>query len=95
MPIAYWAGSPVIEAYKNGVLMKEVVEARQGMATTNNDRFVRLWHEVDRADICFRPLQLRQKTQDENGFHITRVGKDDSGMVTMILSSTGKMMDVR
>ncbi|NLL65289.1 MAG: BREX-1 system adenine-specific DNA-methyltransferase PglX, partial [Clostridiaceae bacterium] len=54
MPIAYWAGSPVIEAYKNGVLMKEVVEARQGMATTNNDRFVRLWHEVDRADICFQ-----------------------------------------
>ncbi|HHX36612.1 MAG TPA: BREX-1 system adenine-specific DNA-methyltransferase PglX [Clostridiaceae bacterium] len=52
-PLAYWAGSSVFSAYEKGVLMGEIIEARQGLATTNNNLFLRQWYEVDFADICF------------------------------------------
>ena len=44
---AYWASESLLEAFKNSELVGDVSEPRVGMATANNDRFVRLWHEID------------------------------------------------
>lgn len=43
----YWASDDVLEAFKNSRLIGEIAEPRVGMATANNDRFIRLWYEVD------------------------------------------------
>lgn len=45
-PIAYWLTEPVLKAFTNGIPLSDVAEPRQGMATADNDRFLRLWHEV-------------------------------------------------
>ena len=43
--IAYWASKEMLEAFDNKILY-DVARPRQGMATTNNDLFLRLWHEI-------------------------------------------------
>ena len=45
---SYWASNNVFKAFEEASLVGEISEPRVGMATANNDRFVRLWFEVDR-----------------------------------------------
>ena len=45
---AYWASDVVLSAFKKSHLVGDVSEPRVGMATANNDRFIRLWFEVSR-----------------------------------------------
>ncbi len=45
--MAYWLSQRIREIFTEGVLLGELVQARQGLATANNNQFVRLWHEVD------------------------------------------------
>lgn len=52
-PIAYWAPQSLIEDFKNGTPLGELVDAKQGLATADNKRFLRYWYEVDFNKICF------------------------------------------
>jgi len=45
---SYWASQDIFRAFKNNKLVGDVSDPRVGMATANNDRFIRLWHEVER-----------------------------------------------
>lgn len=44
-PIAYWASEAMHEAFKNGNLSNSII-TREGMTPADNDRFLRLWHEI-------------------------------------------------
>ncbi|MEN9898795.1 MAG: hypothetical protein RLZZ66_2444 [Pseudomonadota bacterium] len=52
-PVAYWVGDKVRDIFENSPALSEVADARQGLATTDNDRFLRLWHEIDINRIGF------------------------------------------
>ena len=52
-PIAYWAGKLLRESFRNGESVGEVAKPRQGMATTNNELFLRIWSEVSHSRIKF------------------------------------------
>ncbi len=45
-PIAYWLSDSVLSAFTNGVSLGDIAEPRQGLATADNERFLRLWQEV-------------------------------------------------
>ena len=45
-PIAYWVSDKVASVFKMGTQIGEIAAPRQGLATSDNDRFLRLWHEV-------------------------------------------------
>ncbi|WP_427551203.1 BREX-1 system adenine-specific DNA-methyltransferase PglX [Methylomonas sp. MS20] len=49
-PIAYWVSKGLIAAFENGTPLKTVAIPRQGLATMDNARFTRLWHEVSMAN---------------------------------------------
>lgn len=49
----YWAGDALTNAFKTGRELGKVCQPRQGMATTNNDLFLRLWFEVDIQKVGF------------------------------------------
>ena len=44
-PIAYWASDGLFDAYSSGERLGSVVDARVGMISGNNSRFLRLWFE--------------------------------------------------
>lgn len=49
-PVAYWVSEKFIEAFEKGKALGDLVVARNGMKTGDNDRFVRLWWEI--SDKC-------------------------------------------
>ncbi|MED3919511.1 BREX-1 system adenine-specific DNA-methyltransferase PglX [Priestia aryabhattai] len=46
-PIAYWVSNDIVDSFKNYKPLSEVSEPRSGLSTTDNNRFLRLWYEVD------------------------------------------------
>ena len=50
-PIAYWLGNQAIKAFRNNKRIADVAVPRKGMATGDNNRFVRMWTEVSRLSI--------------------------------------------
>lgn len=55
-PIAYWLSDKMKEAFATGEKLGEIAYPRQGMATTNNNKFLRQWFEVENNNIGFNLL---------------------------------------
>ena len=45
-PIAYWASDGLINSFENGKRLGDITDTHLGMATCDNERFLRLWWEV-------------------------------------------------
>ena len=52
-PIAYWCSDDVINLFKNEKKLGMYAEPRQGLATGQNDKFLRRWFEVNYIKIGF------------------------------------------
>lgn len=46
-PIAYWLSDAMRKTFTMGKPLEEVAKPRQGAATGDNNRFIRLWWEVN------------------------------------------------
>ena len=52
-PVAYWVSQQFRKCFENGVPFTSIAEIKQGMATSDNNRFIRQWHEVAISNIAF------------------------------------------
>jgi hypothetical protein len=50
--IAYWSTSTARECFSSNSSLSSFAEPRQGLATSDDGRFVRLWHEVPAQKLC-------------------------------------------
>ena len=62
-PIAYWLSESFIAAFVNGVRFKNVGDTRQGMATSDVNRFTRYWYEASYPSIGWNYTDL-EDTED-------------------------------
>ncbi len=46
-PIAYWASNQLVQSFVAGKRLDSIATPRQGLATSNNNRFLRKWWEVE------------------------------------------------
>ena len=46
-PIAYWISDKIREIFEKNQKLGDIGEAKQGLATADNNRFLRLWNEVN------------------------------------------------
>ncbi len=46
-PVAYWVSNAMIHAFNAGTALSSIASPKQGMATADNNRFVRKWYEPD------------------------------------------------
>ena len=60
MPVAYWTGENLIEDFEKGEILDSVMDVKVGIQTGNNDKFIRLWHEVDRDTCSFHSENLTE-----------------------------------
>lgn len=72
--IAYWASQNVVNAFLNGKRLGDISKPRQGMATTNNNRFLRLWHEVSYNNIGFGLKSIEETVCDRKWFPYNKGG---------------------
>ena len=52
-PVAYWVSEEFISAFEKGILLGNIADSKQGVATADNNRFLRLWYEVAIENIYF------------------------------------------
>lgn len=53
MPIVYWASENLLEDFEKGIKISELIEPKQGLATADNNRFLRQWYEVEEEKINY------------------------------------------
>ena len=55
-PVVYWASRQMLKVFSVGTPLGEIAPAKQGLATADNERFLRQWFEVsaDRSYMCAR-----------------------------------------
>lgn len=73
-PIAYWVSQNVVNVFLKGKRLGDISKPRQGMATTNNNRFLRLWHEVSYNNIGFGLESIEETVCDKKWFPYNKGG---------------------
>jgi type II restriction/modification system DNA methylase subunit YeeA len=64
-PIAYWVSNTIREIFDKGQPLKKVGDTRQGMATSDNNRFLRNWQEVNVRSICFAATNRKEAKESQ------------------------------
>lgn len=59
-PIAYWASEDIRRLFKGNKNLSEFGIPREGMATADNNRFIRMWHEVQINTISFNSVSRKE-----------------------------------
>lgn len=57
-PVVYWVSENIIKTFDANPSLEDILTTREGMATANNDLFLRLWHEVNNKRINFHCSSL-------------------------------------
>jgi hypothetical protein len=75
-PIAYWVSDNMIKSFEVGELLEKVADARLGMATANNNLFVRYWYEVELCAIGFGCVTRAESSRSEKTWFPYNSGGD-------------------
>lgn len=53
MPVAYWVSKAILSTFYRGASTADISKGKSGQNTGDNERFLRLWYEVDNLRIGF------------------------------------------
>lgn len=74
-PIAYWITSQIEKIYQMGQSLNSFATPRKGNSTSNNDRFLKLWYEVNYQAINFGCKEIvREETLKKRWFPYNKGG---------------------
>lgn len=62
-PLAYWASERLRDVFGQAERLETIAPAKQGLATADNARFLRRWHEVEFSRIGFDMASRQQAMQ--------------------------------
>ena len=65
IPIGYWASENLLEDFEKGMKASNFIEARQGLASSDNDRFLRQWHEVNKNKVKYDVKEIKETLNNE------------------------------
>lgn len=52
-PVAYWVSKGLLLAFTSGTMLGKLADSKQGIATANNNKYLRLWYEVSIVNVKF------------------------------------------
>ena len=64
-PIAYWVSDKIREIFEKNKKLGEVGETKQGLATADNNRFLRLWNEVSYNKIGYNMADSKEALESK------------------------------
>ncbi|NHB66193.1 BREX-1 system adenine-specific DNA-methyltransferase PglX [Acinetobacter sp. GFQ9D192M] len=74
-PIAYWVSKNLTTIFKEKKL-RDYADAKQGMATCDNERFLRLWHEISIKNFSDNCMSLEEsKVREEKWYPHNKGGR--------------------
>lgn len=75
-PIIYRINNQIENLYKDAVLLGDLVQPKQGLATGGTDKFLRGWYEVDYNKICFDAIDREQALESKKKWFPINKGGD-------------------
>jgi len=73
--ISFWASENTLDIFQNSKLLGDRVKPKQGMATSDNNRFLRNWHEVSMNRIGFGLKRLDALKSNYKWFPFNKGGR--------------------
>lgn len=64
-PIAYWISDNIIQIFKKGTKIKEIGDLKVGLQTGDNEKFLKVWHEVDINKIGFNSKNTQEAKESK------------------------------
>lgn len=74
-PVAYWVSKNLLADFTEGNFLKNVAEPKSGLSTTDNNRFLRFWHEVSIRNISFAITGIDETVDATKWFPIAKGGE--------------------
>src|SRR5699024_10404578 len=65
-PISYWVVSPLLGAFDNLKKIQDIGDAKSGLQTGNNNKFLRFWFEIEFKNIDFNIKDIEQVEKTTN-----------------------------
>lgn len=59
-PIAYWASRATLDIFEHGISLKNIVSMKAGLSTGNNEKYMRLWYEVNNLKIAYHVTSIAE-----------------------------------
>ena len=75
-PVAYWVSESFMRAFEEGTLLGNIADSKQGIATADNNRFLRLWQEVDKNKIKLDASSLEEARESRKKWFPYNKGGD-------------------
>lgn len=72
-PIAYWASQQTIGSFQQGILA-DIADTKQGFATGDNNRFLRLWQEVEWSKVGLNCNSRKEAKESKKKWFPTNKG---------------------
>lgn len=92
-PVAYWVDKRIVENFNVGTRVDTFAFPKQGLATADNNRFLRLWFEVSIDNIGLGYKNAEDAAEScKNGSLIIKAVDLKNGMVITNMLLTGKIM---
>src|SRR5699024_1823576 len=89
-PVAYWVSDKLISTFVNSKKIGDVAQPKQGLATANTNKYLRLWYEVDIDNIKFNANSHKDARETpERSYPYNKGGEFRNGTEIMIMLLTG------
>lgn len=75
-PVAYWVSDAMLNCFTDGNSLRNIANPRQGLATGENDRFVRMWYEVAEERLYFNAHDRKEALQSNKKWFPYNKGGD-------------------
>lgn len=84
----------LLASFTNGNRLGNIADSKQGIATADNNKYLRLWYEVSVENVKFDAKTHEEASLcSENGIHTIKAENLENGMGTMILLLIGIVME--
>lgn len=75
-PIAYWVQKSVLDHFANQKKLEDISKPKQGATTSNNNRFLRIWHEISQDDFGTNLATLKEASESQKKWFPYNKGGD-------------------
>ena len=73
-PIAYWVSDKVREIFEKNQKLGDISQPRKGNSTSDNNRFLKLWYEVEKKNIKLNSINLKKDSIEWKWFPYNKGG---------------------
>ena len=75
-PVAYWASTTILSDFVCGKSLSSYAEPKQGMATMDNNKYLRMWYEIDKNSYYLHARSLEESKASEKKWFPYNKGGD-------------------